>query len=454
VAGAARPARRSWPDRPPLSLLESGGASGYRLEVAIREERRSLFRSAPPLPPRTLRDPAFERAVAWAAERVGARLLHVEGAAGLPPESLLTLAREKRSRAPPLAPRLRPVLSPPAPPGAAGPAFLRLLPRPPPLRRLPGGDAGAAAPLAHGGAALLAAAAGVVFSSPFLERAHADLFGPLPGRGWVVSPALPTCGPLPGEPPGGPIRHLAWSRGPTAQGGRDLPGSVGAARPAGGTDLAWSAYGGGDPALLARLRRAGVRLRGYYRPGALPALLRRDRIDLALLPSIVPESFSLVLSECRAAGVPVLAFDLGAVGERLREGGGGLTVPLAEGAAGLAALAAAVVAGNGRSPHGGGRRSRSRGRRPRAGAKSTGSWRLRPHRHRDDPNPRQGRWGSRWRRSGTRTLNSLSCRRLKFLRFLTLPFHHQPGTEERLKSRIDSRVKPLAASSPSSIALS
>jgi glycosyltransferase involved in cell wall biosynthesis len=115
---------------------------------------------------------------------------------------------------------------------------------------------------------------------------------------------------------------------------------------AAGYDFSYSAYGGGDPALLARLRATGrVRVRGYYRTGSLPHLLRRDRVDLALLPSVVPESFSLVLSECRAAGVPVLAFDLGALGERLRAEGGGLAVPLAQGAAGMAALAATVVDG-------------------------------------------------------------------------------------------------------------
>ncbi len=86
-------------------------------------------------------------------------------------------------------------------------------------------------------------------------------------------------------------------------------------------------------------------MRGYYRAGSLPRLLRRDRVDLAILPSVVPESFCLVLSECRAAGVPVLAFDSGAVGERLRNEGGGLAVPPAEGAAGMAALAAEVTGG-------------------------------------------------------------------------------------------------------------
>jgi glycosyltransferase involved in cell wall biosynthesis len=86
-------------------------------------------------------------------------------------------------------------------------------------------------------------------------------------------------------------------------------------------------------------------VRGYYRAGSLPRLLRRDRIDLAILPSVVPESFSLVLSECRAAGVPVLAFDSGAVGERLRAEGGGLAVPLEEGGAGLATAISGMVRG-------------------------------------------------------------------------------------------------------------
>jgi len=99
-----------------------------------------------------------------------------------------------------------------------------------------------------------------------------------------------------------------------------------------GQGLRWSAYGGGDPELLARLRRLPVRVRGYYRSGTLPRLLRRDGVDLALLLSIVPESYNLVLDECAAAGVPVVAFDLGAVGERLRSG---QLVPLAEGAEGI-----------------------------------------------------------------------------------------------------------------------
>jgi glycosyl transferase family 1 len=103
-----------------------------------------------------------------------------------------------------------------------------------------------------------------------------------------------------------------------------------------GSGLRWTAYGGGEPELLARLRRLPrVRIRGYYRSGTLPRLLRRDRVDVALLLSIVPESYSLVLDECVSAGVLVLAFDLGAVGERLPQLEAGSLVRLEEGAEGV-----------------------------------------------------------------------------------------------------------------------
>jgi glycosyltransferase involved in cell wall biosynthesis len=86
-----------------------------------------------------------------------------------------------------------------------------------------------------------------------------------------------------------------------------------------------------------------MNVRGYYRSGTLPRLLRRDRVDLALLLSIVPETYSLVLTECQAAGVPVLAFDLGAPGDRLRTEGGGLMAAPEAGAPGIASLLRAVL---------------------------------------------------------------------------------------------------------------
>jgi glycosyltransferase involved in cell wall biosynthesis len=105
----------------------------------------------------------------------------------------------------------------------------------------------------------------------------------------------------------------------------------------GPSPIRFSVHGGGDPELLHRLKGVpGVEVHGYYRSGTLPDLLRRRAVDLALLLSVVPESYSLSLSECRAAGVPVLAFDHGAIAERLRRDGGGELVPPEKGAAGVA----------------------------------------------------------------------------------------------------------------------
>jgi len=93
-------------------------------------------------------------------------------------------------------------------------------------------------------------------------------------------------------------------------------------------------FGGGDFDLLRAIR--GATIHGYYRAATLPRLLARHRIGLAILPSIVPESFSLTLSECWSAGVPVIAFDHGAIAERIRAHGGGFLVPLESGAVGIA----------------------------------------------------------------------------------------------------------------------
>jgi glycosyltransferase involved in cell wall biosynthesis len=98
----------------------------------------------------------------------------------------------------------------------------------------------------------------------------------------------------------------------------------------------WHIFGGGDVELLQPLSHANTH--GYYRAGSLPRLLARHHIGLVILPSIVPESFSLVLSECWSAGVPVVAFDHGAIAERIRSHGGGFLVPLEAGAEGIASM--------------------------------------------------------------------------------------------------------------------
>lgn len=363
--------------RPVALLYPRSGA--WRLELSDGALRRAaeLPADAPPHPA-ALADAELERVVAWAVERCGARALQVEGVAGLPLGSLERLAGEGL----PLV--------------LAVHDFALFCPRPhlleEPARRFCGycrDLARCAACLAAGwpaaapvnppdletlqelaglqerrrelGAALLARAAAAVFPSEFLRRQHAALFpGALPERTAVIPPARPA-GPL-GErlppaagPDSGPPHCVALVGGAQAHKGAEVFAAaverLAGLRDRGGHDLAFTVYGGGEAALLRRLRRLpGVGVRGYYRAGALPRLLRRDRIDLALLLSIVPESYSLALSECRLAGVPVVAFDHGAVADRIRAEGGGLLVDPAAGAAGVAERLAAIARGEAAVP--------------------------------------------------------------------------------------------------------
>lgn len=57
---------------------------------------------------------------------------------------------------------------------------------------------------------------------------------------------------------------------------------------------------------------------GPYAPGDLPVLLRREGVSVALLPSIVHETFSYVTAELMHFGVPLAVFDIGAPAERVR----------------------------------------------------------------------------------------------------------------------------------------
>ncbi len=339
--------------RRPLALLYPGNGA-WRLEVAAGGRRLSLsldtLDGGEPPSPVALAEAAFERAVLRAAREVGARALHVEGLAALPLASLLALHGQG----------LELVLS--------VHDFSLFCPRPhlletPELRfcnysrdawrcarclaadwPLPPDFQKERRALAH---RLLLAAAAVVYPSDFLRRRHLELFpGIPPERQRVVEPV----GPLAVEPPpaghGMPVRHVAYIGKVLPHKGALVFEEVVRRMAPGLPGLRWSAYGGGDPELLLRLRRLpGTRVRGYYRSGSLIDHLRRDRVDLALLLSIVPESYSLALSECLAAGVPVAAFDHGAIAERLRRHGGGLLVEPEAGAAGIAAAVAARING-------------------------------------------------------------------------------------------------------------
>ncbi|RFC62173.1 glycosyltransferase [Fulvimarina endophytica] len=80
-----------------------------------------------------------------------------------------------------------------------------------------------------------------------------------------------------------------------------------------------------DNALFATKR---VFVTGTYEAAELPALLEASRAELALLPSVCPETWSYTLSEIWRSGFEVLAFDLGAIAERIRAHGGGRLLPI------------------------------------------------------------------------------------------------------------------------------
>ncbi|HUP22818.1 MAG TPA: glycosyltransferase family 4 protein [Thermoanaerobaculia bacterium] len=73
-----------------------------------------------------------------------------------------------------------------------------------------------------------------------------------------------------------------------------------------------------DHESLRSARSAGrVETTGWYRRERLPDLLDADS-DVVAFVSVVPESWSYTLTEVLTLGTPVVALDLGAVGERLR----------------------------------------------------------------------------------------------------------------------------------------
>ncbi|MBK9376495.1 MAG: glycosyltransferase [Holophagales bacterium] len=294
--------------------------------------------------------------VVEAATRIGAGVVNLEGLAGWPPDALGSLANGPRK----LVLSLH--------------DFALYCPRPnlveEPHGRFCGYSADAARcraclaaswPLPAGfveawrraAGALLASADAAVYPSEFLRRQHSALFGVASRLERVIAP------PAPGEAPAD-----SSTGSPASSGGGKEPfhvAFVGAYRPHKGAlvfeellgrhsgsaarPVRWSIYGSGDPGLLLRAKGLGARVRGHYRAGGLVRRLREERVDLALLLSVWPETFSLTLSECRAAGVPVLAFEHGAIADRVHAEGGGVLVPLEEGAAGVDGALRRLLAG-------------------------------------------------------------------------------------------------------------
>ncbi|MDN3573461.1 glycosyltransferase, partial [Methylobacterium longum] len=97
-----------------------------------------------------------------------------------------------------------------------------------------------------------------------------------------------------------------------------------------GLPLHFSIVGFSDPALAVGLEGVGVAQTGRYQ-GDHEALdlVWRLAADLVLLPAIWPETYSYALTLALRTGLPVVAFDLGAPGERLRAHPNGHLLPYA-----------------------------------------------------------------------------------------------------------------------------
>ena len=74
-------------------------------------------------------------------------------------------------------------------------------------------------------------------------------------------------------------------------------------------------------------RRGIVSCTGKFERESLPELVEENEIDVILIPSIWPETFSYTTAESMMMGLPVAVFDLGAPAERVREYERGIVIP-------------------------------------------------------------------------------------------------------------------------------
>lgn len=179
---------------------------------------------------------------------------------------------------------------------------------------------------------ILGQAAALIFPSDYLRRTYLRLYPSLdPQCGHVVAP--PSFRPtLPAARPRQGLRRIAFVGSVKPHKGSEIFEQLVSLD--GAATFRWHAFGGGDAAALRRLDRRGVKIHGYYRSGSLANRLSQNRIDLALVLSVWPETYCMVVDECLHAGVPVVAFDLGAPADRLRDAGG-LLVPPQDGGRGV-----------------------------------------------------------------------------------------------------------------------
>jgi glycosyltransferase involved in cell wall biosynthesis len=67
---------------------------------------------------------------------------------------------------------------------------------------------------------------------------------------------------------------------------------------------------------------------GEYKRDDLPLIIAKQGINVILMPSVVPETFSYTISEAMMMGLPIVAFDIGAQGSRVKNYILGKVVPV------------------------------------------------------------------------------------------------------------------------------
>ena len=109
-------------------------------------------------------------------------------------------------------------------------------------------------------------------------------------------------------------------------------------------NIEWHIFGGIDDPELANHQQENLVKYGWYQQDQIVQLLRDNRIDLVCILSLWQETYCYTLTEALMAGVPVLASDLGALGERVQRLQCGWTVPGPLQAADVAARIAGIAA--------------------------------------------------------------------------------------------------------------
>jgi glycosyltransferase involved in cell wall biosynthesis len=160
----------------------------------------------------------------------------------------------------------------------------------------------------------------------------------VPPQRAVSIPLFPTAAPGSAAPPDGELRVLFVGRMTTLKGGDVLIRAAAMARPEAARPIRVVLCGDGPQraaweALAAELG-VDAEFAGWADAEARDALYRSA--SLLAVPSVWPEPFGLVGLEAAAAGVPAVGFDVGGVGEWLRDGENGWLVPFAGGARGIA----------------------------------------------------------------------------------------------------------------------